>query len=262
MFFFLDESVRKDFFGLGCLCVKIEEFDTILKAAEEFKARLKLEPYHRLKYTLGNNDSIEKAQMLQLEKLFGKNWKYKFREAIANFISSLNLRFVATLHQDYRTYKTKKSDSLDFYLSALNALSCDVICWVVKEEKENKNNIIIIDKPPQKNIIVNEALINMAYSMSLYPKLKRFGFIDSIFISNDKHSIFLQLADFYIGVLVEYLRFSEKPSKKNKHAVKLLRKIKNSLYPLHMGDKTYGIKVFHIPKLLRSFKALLEITVT
>lgn len=260
MFFYIDESIRGNIFGLGSLCIKIDEFDTVYQAANKLKAELSLEPFHRLKYSLGDNDSIEIDQKKRLKSIFGNDWKNHFRTRIAKLISSLNLRFVATLHEDYRTFKNKKDHATDFYLYALKQILFDVANFVAKQENDNKNNIIIIDKPPQDENKLNERKINTNYTLSLHPYSEQFnyGYIDSLFIANDKYSVFLQLVDFYIGALVHALFLCTTSSKSYNQALQWLSLMKNCLYPLNMGDKVCGVKTFYVKKSQLKFENILR----
>lgn len=258
MLFYIDECLIGETLGLGCVCLKEGDFEPLDDAALDLKKSLRLEHQHRLKFSLGNDDKVEKEQKEILKKTLGAQWLTEFRIIIAKFISTQNLIFAATLHEDYRSVKPFKDSLLDFYLNALSQILNDVLDVIACKQGPTALNIIVVDKPPQMGRRLTEKIIHEYYCENLYRGMKKLRFLDTIMTTSGKHSAALQLVDFYIGALVTCLKFIKQGKPIPTYLIEIMKTIKSNFHDFNCGDKVLGIKLFHLRQSRKEYIAFLN----
>jgi hypothetical protein len=253
MLFYFDESIRSQFLGLGFIAFDFNEFGKIRNSLEQLKTSFGIDIETPLKYTLGDNNKIEKKAKDVFRQNLGDNWKYSYRKQASTCFSNLPLYFTASLHEDVRRVKLKKVSCLDFYCKALEWLlqRCYDISFKVKS---NQQNVVIIDNPPRTGAVLDLKKINSVYIGAYNSYLKNINFIDSLLVASTNSSIILQLADFYIGALVDFLKYCH--NKQHKYSPEYIKLLKRNFYPFSDRDSMLGIKIYALSsEIASSFRA-------
>lgn len=213
---FIDESFDENIFVLGGIFIEEQNLSEILLSWQEFKQSIGLEKTDPIKWSLGDRGD-EKSIKSKIKTALSseKDWLTSFRMCTLAKIASLDIKLVASLHQDVRWYKKISSNShistVEFYLWGFNFL-LQRIWWQVKDKKNVQNVFIILDKPPEsKKFKGSETRICKSYQdacengfhfddSSISP-LREYCFFESIFFAKSDFHSFIQIADFCIGAI-------------------------------------------------------------
>ncbi|MFC1496697.1 DUF3800 domain-containing protein [Candidatus Margulisiibacteriota bacterium] len=241
MFFFVDESIKEpSYFCMGCVAIKEDDFSSIQSSIYTLKRKIGLSEDSRIKYSLGDNDKVEKEQKVILRHKYGKSWIYPYRKEIADVISDINVYFVSTLHQDFRSLKSGYV-SFAFFKQAFSWLLQDLIYPLAFYKSRDELNYVILDRPPSQ---FTDYEIHQLYKEALGSSKKKI-FHDNLLFSNDKYNTYLQISDFFCGLMVDVLKACEK--KEESHpCLNLLKTVSAKLFPLNGGDVEVGCKHFAI----------------
>ncbi len=239
---FLDESFDERVFCLGGIFIEENKIPETLKKWRELKGKIGLNEIDHLKWSLGDKGKEKKIKE-KIKKFYRseRDWLTTFRRETLTQISQLNLKLIASLHQNV---KRSRQSTVDFYIWAFKFL-LQRIWWMVKDEKQ-KHIFVIVDKPPEaKNFRGAESKIyecfqevyerGFKFDDRRIPPLKDSGFFECLFVAKNDFSSFIQISDFCVGVLRQRARDLLQKSK-NETSKEFLKLIINLFHKTNEGD--------------------------